>query len=98
MTMAATQLSGVSEIKVEARAGVGKEKARQIRKDGSIPGVFYGKRHEPVSFSLEPGALKKALSTPKLLNTLLHLVSDDPEVNGRVVMVKEIQRHPITRA
>jgi large subunit ribosomal protein L25 len=96
--MAATELSGVSEIKVEARAGAGKETARKIRNQGMIPGVFYGARHEPVSFMVAPGALKKALTTPKLLNTLLRLVSDNPEINGRVAMVKEIQRHPLTRA
>ena len=32
------------------------------------------------------------------MNTLLKVVADDPELNGRVVMVKEIQRHPLTRA
>jgi len=56
--MAATELSGVSEIKVESRPGTGKEAARKVRKQDRIPGVFYGARHQPVSFAVDPDALK----------------------------------------
>lgn len=87
----------VRELKVEVRKGRGKGVARKLRRAGRVPGVFYGMRHEPVSVSLSPGELVQALSTPKLRNTLLRMVSEDNGINGRLALVKDIQRHPLNR-
>jgi large subunit ribosomal protein L25 len=87
----------VSELKVEFRSQAGKGTARKLRRQNKIPGVFYGSRCEPVRLSVDPDLLKSALNTPKLLNTLLKILSDHPDLNGRVVMVREIQRDPLSR-
>jgi large subunit ribosomal protein L25 len=87
----------VSELKVEFRSQAGKGAARKLRRHSKIPGVFYGSRREPVRLSVDPDRLRSALNTPKLLNTLLRIVSDHPDLNGRVVMVREIQRDPLSR-
>ncbi|MFO8058943.1 MAG: 50S ribosomal protein L25 [bacterium] len=86
-----------SELAVEIRTESGKGKSRKLRKNGKIPAVFYGYRAEPVSLTINPAGLREALDTPKKRNTLLKLSADDPNVNGRLVMVKDMQRHPLTR-
>jgi len=95
MMQQATQ-ADASELKVEKRSAVGKGVARKLRKKGLIPAVFYGSRHQPVSLALDPEELVKALSTPKLRNTLIRLVSEDSEIDGRKVLVKDIQKDPLT--
>jgi len=85
------------EINVEARLGSGKGVARKLRRAGKIPGVFYGFRTDPIKLALEPARLIEALSTPKHKNTLLRTVSEQDELNGRLAMVKDIQRHPVSR-
>lgn len=85
------------ELRVEARPESGKGVARKLRRAGKVPAVFYGSRHQPVALTISPDELVAALSTPKLRNTIIRMVSDDSELNGRTVMVKEIQRHPISR-
>jgi large subunit ribosomal protein L25 len=87
----------IMELKVQARPGVGKGGARKLRRGGMIPGVFYGSRHEPLGLAVDPKALLAALSTPKLKNTVIRLASDDAALNGRMVLVKDIQRHPLSR-
>lgn len=85
------------ELKINHRTTSGKGVARKLRKSGKIPGVFYGLRHDPVSLVVDPDELLKALSTPKLKNTLIRMVSEDSDLNGRHVLVQTIQRHPVSR-
>ncbi len=85
------------ELKVEKRTGSGKGVGRKLRKNGKIPGVFYGFRADAVSLTLDPAELREALETPRKRNTILRLTSDDSNINGRIVMVKEMQRNPLTR-
>ncbi len=86
-----------SELKVEIRQASGKGVSRKLRKNGKIPAVFYGFRSSPVSLTMDPVALREALDTPKKRNTLLRLSTDDSYVNGKIVMVKDLQRNPLTR-
>jgi large subunit ribosomal protein L25 len=88
----------ISELKVSVRADKGKGVARKLRRQGLVPGIFYGPRHEPVPLALRPEELKAALDTPKLRNTVIRLVCEDGGVNGRRALVKDIQRHPLSRA
>lgn len=86
-----------SDLKAEPRNTIGKGPARQLRKNGLIPAVFYGSRAVPMRITISPDELYEALNTPKLKNTLIELKSEHEALNGRLVMVKEIQRHPLTR-
>ena len=86
------------ELRVDFRPGAGKGVARKLRKEGRIPGIFYGSKSEPIPMSLTPEEMVEALRTPKLKNTLIRMISDHNGLNGRLVLVKEIQRHPISRA
>lgn len=96
--MEAIKDESVRELKVELRAEAGKEAVRKIRNRGSLPGIFYGSRAKALSLSVNPEELVNALNSPKRRNTLIRLVSASADLNGRLVMVKEIQRHPLSRA
>ena len=74
-------------IEAELREITGKQ-VGQLRRDGWIPGVIYG-RKEPVAVQMEQKALRRALRT---VGTT-HLA--DVKVGGqlRTVLVREIQQH-----
>jgi len=86
-----------SVLKVEKRTQSGKGVSRKLRKNGKIPGVFYGFRADAVSLTLDPAELREALNTPRKRNTILRLSADDANINGRIVMLKDMQRNPLTR-
>lgn len=78
------------------REGRGKEAARRLRNLGEMPAVVYGQGHdEPIAVSLDPTLLADALNNPKGQNALFGLEVDG-EAKGQV-MVRELQRHPVTR-
>ncbi len=84
-------------LKVEFRGNSGKGVARKLRAKGLVPGVFYGVKSAPVTLAMTPDVLVEALSTPKLKNTMLKIECDNKDLDGKFVVVKEIQRHPVSR-
>ncbi len=85
---------GDFSLTVEIREGTGKGLARRLRMAGRMPAVLYGHGKQNVSLSLESSALEKVLSESDAgVNTLIDL-EGAKEVQGRVVLVKELQRHP----
>ena len=86
-------------LNVELRTDKGKGVARQLRMQGRIPAVCYGKRNQSTSVSLDPRMLERLISQSEAgVNTLIDLVVEGGgELNGTVVMVREIQRHPVQR-
>ncbi len=83
---------------VEIRSDKGKGAARQLRAKGRIPGVCYGKGRAPVSVSLDPRSLERLLASSATgINTLIDLrVAGGGDYHGRVVLVKELQRDPVS--
>lgn len=68
----------------------GSRSTRRLRRSGQIPGVVYGGRDEPTSFQVEARTLRRALAhTGAVIE--LHL-----EGNSTPVLVKDVQRHPVT--
>jgi len=87
----------VSELSlaVEIREQTGKGAARKMRAAGRIPGVVYSRGEQTVSLSLNPAELEKLLKTGDAgLNTLFSL-RGDARVEGRTVLIKELQREPV---
>lgn len=81
-------------LSTEVRQAGGKGSSRQLRMTGLIPAVFYGPGTEPVSLSVSPKELVKALSTEYSRNVVVNLtVGGKPEL----AMVREVQVHPLTR-
>jgi large subunit ribosomal protein L25 len=67
---------------------VGSSPARELRRKGKIPAVFYGPETEPILLSVNiidlEQALKKGIQNGK--------------TNKKTVMIKELQTHPVSRS
>jgi len=72
----------------------GSPASRRLRREEQIPAVVYGLGMEPLSISVDRRELRRALSGPSGVNTILDLT-----VDGQVypAIVKEMQRHPVRR-
>jgi len=87
----------MSEIILEAeqRALTTKGGVKALRQKGRIPGVAYGDKEAPITLTIDEKAIQSILRSPGGRNALISL-----KVGGEShpVLIKEIQRHPITRA
>jgi large subunit ribosomal protein L25 len=79
---------------IRLREGRGKSVTRKIRAQGQVPGVVYGSGIEPTPIVVDSLALAKVLRGGA--NALVDL-SGDKSVEGKPVLVKEIQRDPLSR-
>ena len=85
---------------VELREGRGKGVARKLRAAGRIPGICYRRNAESIAVSLDPRELDLVLRNASAgINTLLDLkVAGGGDFDGRQVLIKELQRDPISGA
>ena len=85
------------QLRVETRQTTGKKRAAQMRRTGKVPAVFYGAGRTATSLSVD--AKEFRLQLLKIQGApLLKLASSAPEVNDKLVLIKEVQRHPVTSA
>jgi large subunit ribosomal protein L25 len=80
-------------LNVEVRERVGSGGAREVRREGKVPGVLYGGKQEPVSIAVRGVDFRKALYTGKLLG---HLVTLKYGKETQPVIAKDVQFHPVT--
>ncbi len=88
------------ELGVILRTEKGKGAAHRIRREGKIPAVLYGRSMETHHLSVDPEDLKKILTSGARENTLIGLRMMGPgseRVGKTVVMLKDLQIHPIKR-
>lgn len=86
-----------STLNVIKRKRMGKSGAREIRKEGNVPAVLYGKGSEPLSLVINPSELKTALSTEAGENTLLEIRVKDGEADiQKLSLLREIQYDYLT--
>ena len=86
---------GDQSLAVEVRTDTGKGVARKLRAVGRIPAVLYGHGNASVSLSIQAKDLDTLLKTSHAgLNTLIDLEGDSA-VAGKVVLIKELQRHSV---
>lgn len=74
------------------RTGVGKGFARRTRMEGRIPAVVYGPEVDPVPVAVEEQAFRAAMK--KATTSTIFKLQIEGEENQ--VLVREIQRHPVT--
>jgi large subunit ribosomal protein L25 len=88
---------GDHALSVEVREHTGKGMGRRLRATGRIPAILYGRGRESVPISLDPRLLEKLLAASDAgMNTLIDLaVVGRSDLAGKVVLVKELQRHPV---
>ena len=84
------------DLNVEARQ-TGKHNSRALRNDRKVPAVVYGALKEPLNVTLEVGAVTR-YNTRAFENALFNLKSPDSKLNNIVVLMKDVQVHPLSRA
>lgn len=82
-------------LEAETRAMSTKGTVKAMRQKGRIPGVAYGDDGAPVPLSIDEKSVQAILHSKGGRNALISL-----KIGGATqpVLIKEIQRHPITRA
>ena len=78
------------EIKGTVRTELGKKNSKQIRKEGNVPCVIYGKEQN-VHFYAHENSFKNLVYTPDA-----HIVRLDLDGNEHELVMQDIQFHPVT--
>lgn len=83
------------EIQIEPRDSGSKGKVKELRRQGKLPGVFYGPKAQTIPLELDR---KEFLSRVADLegSRLIRIKSASPLLADRVALVKEMQFHPVT--
>jgi large subunit ribosomal protein L25 len=80
---------------VEPRQTLGKEESGRTRRGGRVPGVFYGPGKQTTLLSLD--AREFHLKFAGLEGShLIQLTSSHPDLQDKIAILKEIQRHPVS--
>ena len=82
---------------VTPRETGGKRDARALRRQGRVPGILYGPKRTVVSVALDAKEFAKKVATVEGSH-LIRLESSSPELSGRLAIVKEMQRDPVSAA
>jgi large subunit ribosomal protein L25 len=78
---------------VQAREPDGSRGARRLRREGKVPGIVYGGGQDPVAFEVDARTLRQALAHS---GALIDLTIDGSA--STPVVLKELDRHPVTGA
>jgi large subunit ribosomal protein L25 len=81
-------------LNVELRSGTGKGASRQLRVNGLIPGIVYGKGMESVPVTVNPKELAAAIAGEGGKNRLLTLKGGG-SLDGKVIIVSDVLADPI---
>ena len=84
----------IGKLNVEYRTETGKTSVRRLRAGGKIPGICYGGAAEPITLTVDPVQLVKALDPIKKSNTVIALsVKGGPKGDETInVMVRDHQK------
>lgn len=87
-----------STLKVKKRIRLGKGGAKEVRREGNIPAILYGKGEESIPLIINPSDLKQAISNQAGRNTLLNLeIDDNGETITKLSLLREIQIDYLTQ-
>ena len=81
-------------IDAETRNAGKKGAARSLRRTGLVPAVYYGPAQDPMHLSVDPEALIRLFQETGDRNTLVQLKVGGDDYPA---LVREVQRHPVTR-
>jgi len=86
------------QLNTTIRTKTGKGPARRLRSEGKLPAIFYGPKANPIILSIDYVQLKKMIKGKSAENIIFDLRIDSGEKGqSKKVMIKEIQRDPVTR-
>ena len=83
-------------IVVAQRERVGKAETKKLRKQGLIPATIYGLGEAPVSIAISPTTVARIIASDTGLNSLVYLQREGTDIK-RHVIIKDVQRDPVTR-
>lgn len=86
----------IQRLKASQRQAVGNGPARVLRSEGKIPAVLYGPNTEPMKLAIEQADLDTIFKSSAAAQKLLKLEIDGIGGN-RNVMIKELQKHPVSQ-
>jgi large subunit ribosomal protein L25 len=82
---------------VEPRQRQTKGEAGRMRRQGRVPGVFYGPGKQASALSVDAREFHFKIAGLEGSH-LIELSSAAPELQNKIVILKEVQRHPLTSA
>jgi large subunit ribosomal protein L25 len=85
------------ELGVEPRDKTGKGAVRTMRRQGKVPAVLYGAKRAAIHVAVDGKEFEAKVGTIEGTH-LIRLSSQAADLGGRLVLVKEVQRHPVSRA
>jgi large subunit ribosomal protein L25 len=80
---------------VALRTDTGKSANRKLRKEGFIPATVYGLGEPPASLKISPKIVARILSSETGMNSLVYMQREGTDIK-RHVIIKDLQRHPVT--
>ena len=83
-------------LQVALRESTGKAASKSLRKAGMIPAVIYGLNEPPVAIAISPKVVARIIASESGMNSLIHLQREGTEIK-RHVIIKDVQRDPVTR-
>jgi large subunit ribosomal protein L25 len=86
-------------LKASKRAGLGKQKAKQMRKGGIIPAVVYGRQKETTPLEVNEKEFFKLAHGPhgaSMRSVLIKLEIDGDAPENKMTLIKEIQHNALT--
>jgi large subunit ribosomal protein L25 len=84
------------DLKATTREGTGKSVTRKLRVQGLVPATLYGLAAEPLSLNVEADDFDTLYKGRGTSNFILNLTIDEGEPT--LTIVRERQRHPVSRA
>ena len=83
-----------AKLEVQQRNTFGKQSARDLRKEGGVPAVLYGRAQDTVPIQIDARTFRQFLRTYGE-NVIINMeIGND---NTETVIIKEIQRHPVEK-
>ncbi len=83
------------EIPIELRDASNKRAVGRLRRNGNLPGVFYGPKADAVPLQVNKRELLKSISDLGGSH-LIRMKSTSSALQDKVALIKEIQVHPVT--
>jgi large subunit ribosomal protein L25 len=84
------------ELLCEKRPTRPKGARHQVRREGRVPGVLYGPKTTPIAVSVNAIDLKNRVAHAASMR-IMRLKSTASDLDGKHVLVKDIQRAPVSR-
>ena len=85
-------MAEIMVLKAQAREGVGKGAARELRRQGLVPAVIYGDKQSPVTIALAYKDIHKAIYAGGFLS---HVIQLDVDGTSHSVIPRDYQLDPV---